>query len=69
MHVSTRELLAQYTVLLNRFGTDSEEAEAFLQENRSNSEFVELAELSKTLKEALTAPTLHDQADEAGLRK
>jgi hypothetical protein len=54
---STRELLAEYAVLLNKHGVDSQEAAEFLEENRANPEFVELAELSRKLKAALTAPT------------
>ena len=56
MEKTTRELLADYAVLLNKFGCNSAEAESFIDENHTNTEFVELAALSRTLKEALTSP-------------
>jgi hypothetical protein len=44
-------LLAEYTVLLNRHGTESPEAEAFLREHRDDDpEFPELAEIVKALR-------------------
>jgi hypothetical protein len=58
---STRELLTDYTVLLNKHGVKSVEAQEFLDENRENEEFIELAELTKTLKEALTCPTSRER--------
>lgn len=53
---NTRELLAEYAALLNQHGADSVEAERFLEQHQFNTEFYELASLSKTLKKALTAP-------------
>lgn len=50
----TAQLLSEYAKLLNRFGPDSAEAEAFLQKHEQNSEFFELARLSATLKRALS---------------
>jgi hypothetical protein len=55
---STRELLAEYAVLLNRHGTDSEETAHFLEENQADAEFVDLAKLSRELKIALTSPNV-----------
>ena len=62
---STRELLSEFTTVLNRHGPGSVEAQAFVDEHRSNQEFVELAKLSESLKAALTAPTL-DSRDGIG---
>jgi len=56
MEKHTRELLASYAELLNKCGVDSEEADEFIEANKENTEFVELADLSRTLKKALTAP-------------
>jgi hypothetical protein len=53
---TVRELLADYTVLLNRNGVDSAEAKAFIEAHQKNRRFVQLAELSRVLKKALTAP-------------
>lgn len=53
----TREMLGEYTELLNKFGPDSPEATEFLEERQFDSEFAELAELARKLKKALTAPT------------
>jgi hypothetical protein len=55
--ISTMELLADYAELLNGFGVDSEEADNFLEVNKGNTEFVQLATLSRDLKKALTTPT------------
>jgi len=55
-HFSTRELLGEYASLLNKHGVDSAEAAEFLDCHRDNSEFEELAELSRKLKKALTSP-------------
>lgn len=51
MPPSTRELLYEYTRLMNLFGLDSPEAIAFLQTNEYNVEFVELACLARQIKE------------------
>ena len=55
MAVSTRQLLARYATLINRHGVDSAQANRFLETYSHNSEFIELAELSRTLKKALTS--------------
>jgi hypothetical protein len=54
--MNTRELLAAYADLLNAHGVDSEEAKEFLEANRFQEEFYDLAVLSKKLKAALTSP-------------
>ena len=46
---STSELLAEYASLLNKYGEDSEEARSFLDQHRFQSEFFELANLSRKL--------------------
>ncbi len=56
MNSSTRDLLAEYAMLLNDHGADSEQARVFLETHQDDGEFVELAELSRTLKKALTSP-------------
>lgn len=53
--ITTRDLIAQYAVLLNKFGADSDEAANFVEQHIDDSEFVDLAELSRTLKKALTS--------------
>jgi hypothetical protein len=53
--MTTRERLEEYAALLNRCGVDSEEARLFLEQNKFDSEFYELAQLSSKLKRALTA--------------
>jgi len=54
---TVRDLLAEYTALLNQYGVDSREAQDYLDAHRSNKRFTELADLSRILKVALTAPT------------
>jgi hypothetical protein len=56
MEKHLRVLLANYAALLNNHGVDSPEAAEFIAAHRWNEEFVELAELSRKLKQALTAP-------------
>ena len=56
MEKHLRELLADYAALLNRHGVDSSEADEFIRAYSWNTEFVELADLSRKLKMALTAP-------------
>jgi hypothetical protein len=51
--MSTSELLAQYTLLLNRYGLEAAEPEKFLQEHHDNYHFVELAQTARRLKEVL----------------
>lgn len=53
---ATTDLLSQYARILNQFGPESTEAKEFVEQNRVDDEFVELAMLSRKLKEALTAP-------------
>jgi hypothetical protein len=53
LSVKHHEILAEFTRILNRFGPDSPEEEAFLREHRDNQELVELAGLASTLKRAL----------------
>jgi hypothetical protein len=53
--MSTRELLVEYAVLLNRHGADSPEAEAFLAAHRDDAEFVDLARVARELKAALAS--------------
>ena len=60
METHTRQLLAEYAELINEFGPDSDEAMIFLESNDDNSEFAELAKLSRTLKKALTSPHFTD---------
>lgn len=50
--MSTRELLAAYADILNRFGPDSDEAASFLDAHQ-DAEFAELAAVARTLKAAL----------------
>ena len=54
--VTTRDLLADYTVLLNQYGADSVEAAQFMEVNSSDKEFVDLADTARWLKKALLAP-------------
>jgi len=56
--VSTRDLLGEYTVLLNRHGIDSSQASDFLEAHKSDTQFVQLAETARWLKKALTAPAV-----------
>jgi hypothetical protein len=58
MRLTVRELLAEYTALLNKHGVNSSEAKAFVEVHKANRRFLELAELSRVLKETLTAPLL-----------
>lgn len=51
--MDTASLLAEYAALLNRYGTDAPEPEAFRQAHAENADFAELAELSRQLKKAL----------------
>jgi len=51
--VNASRLLAEFAKVLNEFGPDSPQGEAFIQQHGSNKEFVELARLSAALKRAL----------------
>ena len=48
MHLRT--LLAECAKKLNEYGPDSPEVEEFIRKNSHNEEFVQLAELARTLK-------------------
>ena len=48
------KLVSEFAELLNRYGTDSTEAQAYLESRGQNEEFAELARLSITLKRALS---------------
>jgi hypothetical protein len=52
---ATAERLAEYAVLMNRHGPDSDEARAYLDGHRGDPEFVSLARVARWLKAALTA--------------
>jgi hypothetical protein len=57
--VSTRDLLAEYTALVNRYGVDSEQAALFIENNKADKDFVQLAETARWLKKALNAPAIN----------
>lgn len=62
--MTTRELLGEYARLLNEFGPESRQAKELLDHHEFDQEFLELAELSRKLKNALTAPAAcHADAD------
>jgi hypothetical protein len=61
--MTTRELLGEYAHLLSKFGDDSKQAKDFLESHRYDQEFLELAQLSRKLKKALTAPAANHAAD------
>jgi hypothetical protein len=50
----TRELLSECAKLINRFGPDAREVDQFIAKHAENAEFVKLANLSRTLKRALS---------------
>jgi hypothetical protein len=54
--MNTRELLSEYADLLNAHGADSAEAKEFLEANRFQEEFYDLAVLATKLKAALVSP-------------
>lgn len=54
--METTELLAAFTTLMNKHGVDSKEAYGYLQENRQNEEFFELATLARNLKRSIQTP-------------
>jgi hypothetical protein len=56
MEKHTRGLLADYAELLNRHGADSPEAAEFIDAHKANTELMELADLARHLKKALSAP-------------
>jgi hypothetical protein len=51
--VTTQELLAEFTELMNRHGVYSLAAADFLWDHFDNKEFVSLAETARDLKEAM----------------
>lgn len=48
----TNELLAAYAALMNRHGSDSPEAIAFVEAHAENEDFLDLAETARCLKKA-----------------
>jgi hypothetical protein len=64
MNMATRELLADYAALINKFGAESREARDFFAIHGQNAEFAELAQLSKKLKKALTASRVGSPASQ-----
>jgi hypothetical protein len=50
---ATAERLAEYAMLMNRHGPDSDEARAYLDGHRCDPEFVSLARVARRLKIAL----------------
>jgi hypothetical protein len=52
--MNTPQLLSDFARLLNTYGPDAPEAKDFIRQHSDDSEFVELARLSATLKRALT---------------
>lgn len=51
--MDARELLAQFTELMNRHGANSKEVESFITTHSKNRKFVELAKTAQDLKIAL----------------
>lgn len=62
--MGTDELLVNYALLMNRYGADSYEANRFFEDHKRNQRFAELAEVSRSLKKALSERTTND--DDAG---
>lgn len=54
MHV--RDKLAEYTRLLNQHGADAPEVKEFVSQHTDDEEFQDLADLTRRLQTALTAP-------------
>jgi hypothetical protein len=52
MEKDVRKLLAECATLINAHGPDSAEVQRFIDQHRDNPEFVELAQVSQTLKRA-----------------
>ncbi|MCB9808050.1 hypothetical protein H6770_02220 [Candidatus Peribacteria bacterium] len=50
----TKQLLAQHARLLSEHGVDSQEELDFVEQNKGDTEFVELSKLARGLKSALT---------------
>jgi len=51
--ISTDELLLEYTLLLKKYGADSNEVKSFVSQHKDNKEFVDLAQTVANLKNAL----------------
>jgi hypothetical protein len=63
--MTTTELLAQAAWQLNQYGPDSLEVDRFIQAHADNHEFVELAELSRSLKRMLLSEGVAEPAPAA----
>jgi len=60
---STRQLLAEYARLMNDFGVNSRQAEDFFAAHSGNEDFMDLAALSKRLKQAITPGSAEEDTD------
>ncbi len=60
MHLRT--LLAECAKKLNEYGPDSPQVEEFIRKNAHNEEFVQLAELARTLKREVLTRTVQREA-------
>jgi len=54
--MNVRDKLAEYAQLLNRYGPDSPEVKEFVSQHPDDEEFLDLANLTRRLQTALTAP-------------
>jgi hypothetical protein len=63
--MTTTELLAQVAWQLNQYGPDSPEVDRFIQAHGDNHEFVDLAELSRSLKRMLLSEGVAEPAPAA----
>lgn len=57
---NTSWLIAHYTVLINKYGLDSVEAQEFLSQHYDDVEFTELAQTARQLKIAIAGRHLSD---------
>lgn len=62
MHV--RELLAECASKIIDHGPDSPEVQVFIDQHRDDAEFVECAELARSLKRAICSEKVSDPADD-----
>ncbi len=53
--IDTHILLAEYALLLNKYGLNAPEPKKYLEKHSYNEEFLDLAETARYLKDALTA--------------
>jgi hypothetical protein len=67
--MTTSQLLAEYTALLNRHGVDSMEEMQFAHVHAGNLEFADLAKTARWLKRALASVTLSEDATRDPLGK